>query len=105
MPANRDHRSAERPNSGDAGGQDGRVPTSWVGRRMWIRGLVMLALALPPAAGVLSEASGAHAPAAPSTALQSPRPRPAVRHAIKTVFLIVMENYNWSDVKGNPSAP
>ena len=72
---------------------------------MWIRGLVMLALALPPTVGVLSDASGAHTPAAHATALQSPRPRPAARHAIKTVFLIVMENYNWSDIKGNPSAP
>lgn len=24
---------------------------------------------------------------------------------IKTVFLIVMENHNWADIKGNPSAP
>src|SRR2546423_9746447 len=130
MPANRDHRSAERPDRGDAGGRDGCAarPTPWVGRQMWIRGLVMLGLALLPivpcghcssqgasaltgavakahAAGVLSDASAAHAPAAHSTALQSSRPRPMVRHAIKTVFLIVMENYNWSDIKGNPSAP
>jgi len=26
-------------------------------------------------------------------------------HAIKTVFLIMMENHNWSQIKGNPSAP
>ncbi len=26
-------------------------------------------------------------------------------HAIKTVFLILMENHNWSDIKGSPSAP
>ncbi len=26
-------------------------------------------------------------------------------HAIKTVFLIVMENHNWSDIKGSASAP
>jgi phosphatidylinositol-3-phosphatase len=30
---------------------------------------------------------------------------PASNHAIKTVFLIMMENHNWSDIKGNPSAP
>ncbi|HLI07561.1 MAG TPA: alkaline phosphatase family protein [Ktedonobacteraceae bacterium] len=31
---------------------------------------------------------------------------PATRHhAIQTVFLIVMENQNWSQIKGNPSAP
>jgi phosphatidylinositol-3-phosphatase len=90
---------------------------------MWIRGLVMLALALlpivpcghcssqgasaltgaaakPHAAGVVPDIS-----AAPSTALQSLRPRPTERHAIKTVFLILMENHNWADIKGNPSAP
>ena len=27
------------------------------------------------------------------------------KHAIKTVFVIVMENHNWSSIKGNPSAP
>ncbi len=26
-------------------------------------------------------------------------------HHIKTVFVIVMENHNWSDIKGSPSAP
>jgi phospholipase C len=30
---------------------------------------------------------------------------PSGKHAIKTVFLIVMENQNWSSIKGNPSAP
>ncbi len=30
---------------------------------------------------------------------------PASGHAIKTVFLILMENHNWSDIKGSPSAP
>src|SRR5919202_1696458 len=107
MPANRDHRSADRPDSGDAEGQDGCTarPTPWVGRQMWIRGLVMVALALPPATGVLPDASAAQALATQSTASQSARPRATVRHAIKTVFLIVMENHNWSDIKGNPSAP
>src|SRR5919204_73140 len=123
MPANRDHRPVERPDRWDAGGRDGRVPAPWVERQMWIRGLVMLALALPLAAGVLSDASAAHAhrsvladrdgDESPATAVgghfrrttQSSRPRPRVRHAIKTVFLIVMENHNWSDIKGNPSAP
>jgi phosphatidylinositol-3-phosphatase len=26
-------------------------------------------------------------------------------HVIKTVFLLLFENHNWSDIKGNPSAP
>ena len=63
----------------------------------------MLALALPFAAGVLSEASAAHSPAAHATTLQSSRPRSPVRHTIKTVFLIVMENQNWSSIQGNTS--
>jgi phosphatidylinositol-3-phosphatase len=36
-------------------------------------------------------------PAAPLT--------PAVTTSKKTVFLIMMENHNWSDIKNNPSAP
>src|SRR2546430_8127023 len=107
MPANRDHRSAERPDSGDAGGgrrraEDGsrvlppsvfRLPTAsaqWVGRQMWLRGLLMLALVLPPAAGVLADVSAAPVH---SMAPRSPRPMPQKRHAIKTVFLIMMENH------------
>jgi phosphatidylinositol-3-phosphatase len=30
---------------------------------------------------------------------------PVGGHAIKTVFLILMENHNWSDIKGSSSAP
>lgn len=30
---------------------------------------------------------------------------PTGNHAIKTVFLILMENHNWSEIKGNASAP
>ncbi len=36
-------------------------------------------------------------PAAPLT--------PAITTSKKTVFLIMMENHNWSDIKNNPSAP
>jgi len=45
------------------------------------------------------------------TAVSTPRPPTPTNttsssdHAIKTVFLIVMENQNWSSIKGNPSAP
>lgn len=35
-----------------------------------------------------------------------PPPNAAVSgHAIETVFLIVMENHNWSEILGNPDAP
>src|SRR5919201_408895 len=98
MPASRDHRSTERPDRGDARGRDGRIPTPWVGRQMWIWGLVMLALALSAAAGVLAYASATHTPPVHSTALLSPGSNK--RHTIKTVFLIMMENHNWSDIKG-----
>src|SRR5207248_10924866 len=40
--------------------------------------------------------------ASPTTSL-TPSPTPAP--AGKTVFLIMMENHNWSDIKGSPSAP
>ncbi|PZS04733.1 MAG: hypothetical protein DLM70_07515 [Chloroflexi bacterium] len=26
-------------------------------------------------------------------------------HTLKSVFVIVMENHNWADIKGSPSAP
>src|SRR5258708_825478 len=32
-------------------------------------------------------------------------PSPTSSSAAKTVFLIMMENHNWSDIKNNPSAP
>jgi phosphatidylinositol-3-phosphatase len=35
----------------------------------------------------------------------TPTVTPSGKHTIKTVFLIVMENHNWSSIKGNPSAP
>ncbi len=38
-------------------------------------------------------------PTDPSTSSSTPAP------AGKTVFLIMMENHNWSDIKGSPSAP
>ncbi len=47
-----------------------------------------------------------HALPAPSaTSRSSQQETPTGNHAIKTVFLIVMENHNWSDIKGNSSAP
>ncbi len=32
-------------------------------------------------------------------------PTPKAATSNKTVFLIMMENHNWSDIKNNPSAP
>src|SRR5258708_6071285 len=32
-------------------------------------------------------------------------PSPTSSSAARTVFLIMMENHNWSDIKNNPSAP
>ena len=42
-----------------------------------------------------------HAPMSTATEAESAR----AGHSIQNVFLIVMENHNWSDVHGNPSAP
>ncbi len=35
----------------------------------------------------------------------APTPMPTSGHAITTVFVIVMENHNWSSIQGNRSAP
>lgn len=43
-------------------------------------------------------------PAPTSTETPAPSATPQ-SNAISTVFLIVMENHNWSDILGNPSAP
>ena len=51
------------------------------------------------APGVNSAWTATVQPTAPPTL--SPTPAPTS----KTVFLIMMENHNWSDIKGNPSAP
>jgi phosphatidylinositol-3-phosphatase len=51
--------------------------------------------------------TGATARNASTTQLKTavPSAAPSSGHAIRTVFLIVMENNNWSSIKGNASAP
>ena len=44
-------------------------------------------------------------PAAPAGTAMGQQPTPTTGHAITTVFLILMENHNWSDIEQNPSAP
>jgi hypothetical protein len=39
-----------------------------------------------------------------ATPTRTPTVTPSGNHAIKTVFLILMENHNWSSIKGSPSA-
>ena len=68
---------------------------------------------LRPRMGATSTSTAAHGvnsvgtttvePTAPSIA--SPKVSPTLVPAGKTVFLIMMENHNWSDIKGSPSAP
>ncbi len=62
-----------------------------------------------PTAGITTPtASSNHAnpPTATSQAnIITPTPTPTAVLGRKTVFLIVMENHNWSDIKNNPSAP
>ena len=45
------------------------------------------------------ESQSSHSPSAATSHVQ------ASNHAIKTVFIIVMENHNWSSIQGNSSAP
>jgi len=45
----------------------------------------------------------ASAPANSTAHITLPTPKAAISN--KTVFLIMMENHNWSDIKNNPSAP
>ncbi len=52
-----------------------------------------------PSATVTDGAPPATAPAPTTTGTANPG------HTIKNVFLIVLENHNWSAIKGNPSAP
>ncbi len=42
---------------------------------------------------------------APAQANGTALPTPKAATSNKTVFLIMMENHNWSDIKNNPSAP
>src|SRR2546430_12868252 len=38
-------------------------------------------------------------------ATSAPRPTPTSPSIARTIFLILMENHNWSDIKNSPSAP
>lgn len=64
---------------------------------------VMKQIAVNPAATTTLN----HAPATSSTlpATTQANPTPTNAPGNKTVFLIMMENHNWSDIKNNPSAP
>lgn len=75
---------------------------AWVARAIIIGVLIVLLIG-----AVYAALSGRAVPQRPASG-GSHRRRPshaAPAHAIKTVFLIVLENHNWSDIKGNPSAP
>src|SRR5215471_5937156 len=56
------------------------------------------------ASGALA-ASSIHPTTAPASAGALFLPLVGSEHAITTVFLIMMENHNWSDIYLNPSAP
>jgi hypothetical protein len=62
--------------------------------------LKLLALAL-----TLLTAGCAGVAGAKPTLVPLPQSMPPAGNAIKTVFLIVMENHNWSSIAGSPSAP
>jgi len=68
---------------------------------------------VPTSPGAADGASAARATASPIPSLDVPTappaspasPTPPANHAITTVFLIVMENHNWSAIYQRPSAP
>jgi phosphatidylinositol-3-phosphatase len=49
--------------------------------------------------------TGAPTPTPTSTATSTPIPGPTPPSIARKVFLIMMENHNWSDIKNSPSAP
>ena len=59
-----------------------------------------------PAKGSHSEEGGAPStPQAQSATYGADAAKARALHSIKTVFVIVMENHDWSSIHGNPSAP
>src|SRR5215467_12426334 len=54
-----------------------------------------------PAPGVSSEST---LPAPVPTTTSAPNPTPTATSTTRTIFLIMMENHNWSDIKNNSSA-
>jgi hypothetical protein len=72
-------------------------------------GLLSTATAIPQATKLPSAPTTqptVKLPSATSVTISSPvATQPPLAANIKTVFIIVMENHNWSDIQNNPSAP
>ena len=66
-----------------------------------------LGCSAPPPKGSPSDVGGSQYNALEKLPTTTPSESLAMRdhNVIQTVFLIVMENHDWSDIKGNPSAP
>lgn len=79
-----------------------RASPAWICGVVLLIGIAGIAWASPLIPRVEKLPATTHHPAAPP-----PRSGGAARRAFgrATVFLIVMENHNWADIKGNPSAP
>jgi hypothetical protein len=70
-------------------------------RHFWI----VLAITIDILFASCSTTSLTGAPAVPSVSTSKPTPTPTPSSVVRTVFLISMENHNWSDIKNSPSAP
>ena len=76
-------------------------------RTACISAFAMAALGCSASKGASTDVGGPQFDALEQVRTTTPNESQAARetHAIKTVFLIVMENHNWSDIKGSASAP
>jgi phospholipase C len=77
-------------------------------RTLWLGALAVTAIACSaPSKGAPSDVGGSQYDALEQLPTTTPSESLTARdtHSIKTVFLIMMENHNWSDIKGSASAP
>jgi len=82
-----------------------------VHHHLWIVLAIISAILL--ASCSTTPATGTSTPAVPPVstptlhpaATSAPKPTPTSPSTARTVFLILMENHNWSDIKNSPSAP
>jgi len=59
----------------------------------------------PPAPTTVPTTVPTTAPTTAPTSPPAPTTTPTSGHAINTVFVLLMENHNWADIKGSTSAP
>ena len=71
-----------------------------------ISAILLASCSTTPATGVPTPAvPPVSTPTLHPAATSAPKPTPTSPSTARTVFLILMENHNWSDIKNSPSAP